>query len=142
MTFMKTIISLTVAAMVFVSSLLPGNGVQAATPEEHGDEATFASIDFPDAISTDALDINAAGEIVGGYTTADSRIHGFLRSRHGDFTPIDVPGSNLTRAAGINRRGDIVGQYRLEGEDLARRHGFLLRRHRELLLRCGAMQVR
>src|SRR5688500_18148598 len=61
--------------------------------------------------------INPAGDIVGVYTDAVGRQHGFLLSR-GQFTTIDVPGELAgvagtlpTVARGINPAGEIVGQY-------------------------------
>jgi uncharacterized membrane protein len=98
-------------------------------PRVEAAEATFTAIDVPGATSTAALDINAAGKIVGRYLSAgDGNIHGFLQNRHGEFTTIDFPNANFTMAAGINSRGDIVGAYRLSGEPAMMRHGFLLSR--------------
>ena len=61
--------------------------------------------------------INPAGDIVGVYTDAVGRQHGFLLSR-GHFTTIDVPGELVdvagtlpTVARGISPSGEIVGQY-------------------------------
>jgi uncharacterized membrane protein len=96
-------------------------------PRVRAEDATFIRIDFPGATFTAALDINSAGKIVGEYVSArDGNDHGFLRNRHGEFVTIDFPGANLTHAAGINSRGDIVGFYRLRGEPMTVRHGFLL----------------
>lgn len=101
--------------------------VRAAQVREDSGEATFLSIDFPDATVTAALDINPAGEIVGRYVSAvDRNTHGFLRSKDGEFTTIDFPGAVFSVAAGINRHGDIVGQYRLPSDAPTDRHGFLL----------------
>ena len=86
-------------------------------------------IDFPHSTATVALDINAAGEIVGRYTSElDGLEHGFLRSRHGRLVSVDYPGANFTVAAGINDGGDIVGQYRLPTDPMMSRRGFMLRR--------------
>jgi hypothetical protein len=61
--------------------------------------------------------INPAGDIVGTYTDAVGKQHGFLLSR-GQFTAIDVPGELVgstgtlpTVARGIGPSGDIVGQF-------------------------------
>ena len=90
-------------------------------------EAGFTPIDFPDATSSAALDIDSAGDIVGRYVSAvDGNTHGFLLDRHGEFTTIDAPRANFTVAAGISSPGDIVGNYRLRGEPLMVRHGFRL----------------
>jgi probable HAF family extracellular repeat protein len=96
------------------------------TPFAQGGVLTSTPIDFPGATSTVALDINAAGQIVGRYEDAAGKTHGFLMSA-GNFTSIDYPNAVSTVAAGINPSGDIVGQYRLAHEDPATiRHGFLL----------------
>lgn len=61
--------------------------------------------------------INPAGDIVGTYTDAVGKQHGFLLSG-GQITSIDVPGSLVgvngtlpTVARGIGPSGDIVGQF-------------------------------
>jgi uncharacterized membrane protein len=90
-------------------------------------DAIFTAIDFPNATSTAALDINSTGKIVGRYDSAGNT-HGFLRDGLGQFTSIDFQNAEFTVAAGINSRGDIVGQYRLQGQGANERHGFLLRR--------------
>ena len=61
--------------------------------------------------------INPSGEIVGVYTDAVGKQHGFLLSG-GQFTTIDVPGALAgvagtlpTVARGISPSGEIVGQY-------------------------------
>jgi len=91
------------------------------------EEPTFITIEVPGATSTTPSDINSSGEIVGRYVSADSSVHGFLRSRCGEFTSIDFPDANLTVARGINSHHDIVGAVRFPGEPTANRHGFLLR---------------
>ena len=99
-----------------------------AAPHVHaGEYASFTTIDFPGATSTAALDINAAGEIVGSYIDAVGT-HGYRLDNRGEFRSIDFPRAVLTRAAGINGRGDIVGTYRLPTDPTTARHGFLLSR--------------
>ena len=78
---------------------------------------TFVSIDVPcsacpggSARQTIAEGINAAGDIVGVYTDAVGKQHGFLLSR-GQFTTIDFPDAVATSANGISPSGDIVGNY-------------------------------
>ncbi len=44
----------------------------------HGE---FRTIDVPDALATTIFGINAQGDIVGGYTDASRRVHGFLLSQ-------------------------------------------------------------
>jgi uncharacterized membrane protein len=88
--------------------------------------ATFTSIDFRNATSTDALGINSDGDIVGRYDSAtDGNTHGYLRTRRGRFIAIDVRHANFTVAAGINSHGVIVGQYRLTTDPTMKRHGFV-----------------
>lgn len=85
---------------------------------------TFTTIDIPGATSTVALDLNAAGDIVGSYLAA-GRTRGFLLDRNGQLYLIDFPGAVFTRPAGINARGEIVGTYRLPVDPPTARHGFL-----------------
>jgi hypothetical protein len=70
---------------------------------------TVTPIEFPGAMDTRPLGINASGEIVGQYADA-SGIHGFLLDRRG-FSSIDVPGAVQTTAFRINPQGEIVGFY-------------------------------
>ena len=93
-------------------------------PSHHGyllAKGIFVTIDFPGPLSTDALGINGAGQIVGRYVDASGTFHGFLRDK-GAFTTIDPPGSIFTQAIGINSRGEIVGDY-LDSSGIL--HGFL-----------------
>jgi hypothetical protein len=89
--------------------------------------ATFTSIDFSNATSTDALGINSARDIVGRYDSADGKTHGYLRNRRGRFITIDFrdANTNFTVAAGINSHRVIVGQYRLSTDPQGARHGFV-----------------
>jgi probable HAF family extracellular repeat protein len=107
-----------------------------------------APFDFPFSASTQAWDMNPSGEVVGLYTDAAKKTHGFLL-RLGDavstfgitpqggmngsfgFISIDYPGATFTQAVGINSRGDVVGGY---VDSAGKMHGFLLtrgRRHQE-----------
>jgi probable HAF family extracellular repeat protein len=82
---------------------------------------SFIQIDAPGTSSgTQAFNINNAGQIVGNFSTPDSRTHGFLDSG-GSFTQIDVPGSTSTEALGVNDAGQIVGLF----QDSKGTHGFL-----------------
>jgi probable HAF family extracellular repeat protein len=77
--------------------------------------------DVPGSVNTVPLDINDRGDIVGSFTTADGRQHGFLWSR-GELTIIDAPNALSTAVTGVNNRGDMVGR-----DDSG---GFALRRGR------------
>ena len=48
-------------------------------------------ITFPGAVNTYGDFVNAAGAVVGSYTDADGRPHGFIRNPDGSFTTIDLP---------------------------------------------------
>ncbi len=106
----------------------------------------IAPFDFPFSASTQVWDMNASGEVVGLYTDAAKKTHGFLLSlgdavatfgitpqggMNGafDFVSIDYPGATLTQAVGINSRGDVVGGY---VDSAGKMHGFLLSRTRRL----------
>src|SRR5437773_4169144 len=53
---------------------------------------TFTTIDVPGATLTNAIGINAHGQIVGAFTDAGGAFHGFLLDG-GTFTPADPPGA-------------------------------------------------
>jgi len=90
-------------------------------------------IDLPDAVVSDARDVNPAGEIVGFFTDFANKTHGFLL-RKGDFTTIDFPGEDVvsTQARGINPQGDIVGFY-VSKDTLGKlhTHGFVATRNND-----------
>jgi uncharacterized membrane protein len=71
--------------------------------------STFTPFDVPGSTSTAALDINAAGTIVGGYQV-NGIGHGFVRERD-VYTTLDVPGAASTGANGISDDGTVVGSF-------------------------------
>ena len=73
----------------------------------------FTIIDAPNAgpKGTQVESINDAGQMVGAFTDASDKIHGFLRTRNGAFVTIDIPGATSTYAAGISDAGRIVGGF-------------------------------
>ena len=79
---------------------------------------SFTTIEVPNARSTWANGINAGGDIVGEYTDAAGRLHGYLL-RNGVFTTIDYPGAARTQARGIGSGGEIVGTYQLAADLVA-----------------------
>jgi probable HAF family extracellular repeat protein len=85
---------------------------------------SFTPIEFPGAMFTTAIGINARGQIVGGFRDAGGVIHGFLLDK-GVFTQIDVdlPGATRTEPTGINAHGQIVGNFT---DASGARRGFLL----------------
>jgi probable HAF family extracellular repeat protein len=73
---------------------------------------SFATIDLPNSAFTQAFGINDAGQIVGTYSDASSRIHAFVRDpTSGIFTTLDDPNGVNTVAFGINGTGQIVGYF-------------------------------
>jgi probable HAF family extracellular repeat protein len=88
----------------------------------------FQTIDDPLGVNgTEAVGINARGQIVGVYFDASTVSHGFLLSG-GQYTTLDDPNAGAgafqgTTAEGINARGQIVGFY-TDANDV--NHGFLL----------------
>ena len=80
-------------------------------------------IDYPKAASTQVWAINARGEMVGMYVSADKVSHAFVL-RNGQFTSIDYPGAALTLGNGIAANGDIYGEYATTST--GPHHGFVL----------------
>jgi hypothetical protein len=74
--------------------------------------AGFTSIDFPGAVTTQALDINDLGQIVGIYHDG-IELRGFLYDQNG-FTTIEAPGAIATSIYGINNFGQLTGFYAIE----------------------------
>jgi probable HAF family extracellular repeat protein len=71
----------------------------------------YTTLDVPGATLTQALGVNASGDIVGAFTDTKGAQHGFLLE-NGTYTQLDVPGkTGSTVAFGINASGDIVGAF-------------------------------
>jgi probable HAF family extracellular repeat protein len=100
-----------------------------------------AAFDFPFSIDNSVWDMNSRGELVGYYTDASRKVHGFLlrlddsvvafsaKSHVGlngffVFRTIDYPGATATRAVAINHHGDVVGSY---VDSAGNTHAFFLR---------------
>jgi hypothetical protein len=83
-------------------------------------DTNISTIDVPNAHSTNAVDINNAGDIVARYEDTGIKLHGFLYTE-GNFITIDFPGANRTTVTGINNTNDIVGTY----GNATGTHGFL-----------------
>jgi probable HAF family extracellular repeat protein len=60
---------------------------------------------------TSALAINDQGTVVGMFTGADNKLHGFVYSQSGNYTVINVPGSIQTAVTGIANDGTLIGFY-------------------------------
>ena len=97
------------------------NGVSRAFVIRNGDTNTY---EYPGAAGfTNAIGMNAVGDIVGRYRDAAAVSHGYLLSG-GKFASFECPGATFTGAAGITPDGDIVGRCTISGVS----HGFLLKR--------------
>jgi uncharacterized membrane protein len=89
-----------------------------------------ATFTFEGNLFTLAWDVNVRGDIVGVHGDNQANTvgmpvnpHGFLRTRHGEYTSLDVQGAIGTQVFGINARGDIVGAF----TDATGTHGFVYR---------------
>ena len=69
----------------------------------------FTPIDFPDAVSTQASDINDLGQVIGVYYDG-VQLHCFLYDQKG-YTSIDAPDADSTSLSGINNFGHVTGSY-------------------------------
>ena len=84
-----------------------GSGLFSAFEDIGGTVTSFQAFG---STSTQALEIDDLGEIVGDYVDAGGVMHGFLDDA-GAFSTIDPLGSAGTTANGINDKGQIVGFY-------------------------------
>src|ERR1700674_4781057 len=93
-TFCKTILSIAVLLLAVAPLALA--------------QGTYTQIDYPGASATEALAINATGDVAGFYADEANNYHGFLLS-NGVYTSFSYPGSKYTVATGINDLGQIAG---------------------------------
>lgn len=102
-----------------------GSSRQAFAPNFDRGSPTFdfATVDVPDALSTNPQGINAGGDISGLYVDASKRVHGFIL-HEGTITSIDYPGADYTDVRGIGPDGTVVGTYANNGEEAVAFHGF------------------
>jgi hypothetical protein len=83
-----------------------------------------------DKQGTEAVAINASGEIVGDYYDSKNNLHGFVLSTGGAYTSFDPPGSTTTNPSeptgtiptSIDAAGDVAGTYT---DSNSLRHGFV-----------------
>ncbi len=84
----------------------------------------FTTWEYPGANGfTNAVGMNAAGDIVGRYRDAAGVSQGYVLSE-GQFTSFSYPGATFTGAAGITPDGDIAGRTTINSVS----YGFLLKR--------------
>ena len=98
---------------------------------------TYAAINVPGAVSTQARGLNSGGEVVGFYKTTactdydikvpNCPVKGF-KFVNGGYTTFMVPGSVSTAILGVNDNGDLVGFYSKSqtGCSTPVHHGFIL----------------
>jgi hypothetical protein len=89
----------------------------------HNSSGIFG-LDFPGAVQTEALGVNASGAIVGTWFDNAGSAHGFLFSGN-NFIPLGFPLATQTEAFGINDSGDIAGLY---FDASGNEHGFVFSR--------------
>jgi probable HAF family extracellular repeat protein len=81
---------------------------------------TFTSFDFPGGTDTAVNAVNDHGRMVGQYSDAGGKQHGFIRQGT-QVKTLDFPGATRTFAWGVNNAGRVVGYYDAGGAE----HGFL-----------------
>ncbi len=81
----------------------------------------ITTIDPQGSTSTQPLQINNAGQIIGNYSDSNGVSHEFLDDK-GTITTIDAPGSTSTFLDQINASGEIIGGY---NDSSGVSHGFL-----------------
>jgi hypothetical protein len=94
---------------------------------------TYAPINVPGAVATEARAINNNGEIVGFYkdtpcTDSDIRVPNCPNTKgfklvNGSYIKLMVPGSSRTAIMGVNDLGDLVGFYTKSSNGTT--HGFI-----------------
>lgn len=104
-------------AASLIGIALPLSGLVLQPKNSVAQSFNFISIDVPCAACpggvarrTALSGINPAGDIVGAYTDAVGKQHGFLLS-NGQFTALDPPNATSAAARGISPTGEIVGSY-------------------------------
>jgi probable HAF family extracellular repeat protein len=76
----------------------------------YGAAYTFTAVDVPGALSTSAIGINNAGEIVGSFEDHAAGSMGFVYM-NGVVTTLNVPGAVGTSATAISNSGTIAGSF-------------------------------
>lgn len=69
---------------------------------------TFTKVNYPGSTMTETSGINNLGQVVGTYTDAAGKPHGFIY-QNGTYTTLDYPGTQNNFAFGISHSGRIVG---------------------------------
>jgi probable HAF family extracellular repeat protein len=95
-------------------------------------DGEFHSVRVPDSCGTDVWTAMDNGRVLVGdfCSITDGLIHGYVRSRPGNFQTIDFPNALFSAIRWINEKGDMVGIYCNtpdECSSFSTQHGFLLR---------------
>jgi hypothetical protein len=119
----SVVATLVLATVTLAVSGRPADAADTATSDRqdtapvrgaiHGyvfDGERYRTIDVPGATRTEAWDITNSGDVVGYYTNADGRLHGFRLDKRGRYTKFDDPDGGLENdLTGGNDRGVTVG---------------------------------
>ena len=108
--FAKSILLCALAAVCIVCS-----GSADAT------DYTYQKIVGPNGEPVYPAVINNAGQIAGGYYTADKHVHGFILTA-GTYATFDPPGSTSVTVEAINSNGEVAGYFRGTTQQT---HGFI-----------------
>ena len=136
--------ALFVPALVLATVTLAANGPPADaadTPTSDGQDAApvrgaihgyvfdgerYQTIDVPGATRTEAWDITNSGDVIGYYSNADGRLHGFRLDKSGKYTKFDDPDRVLENdLTGGNDRGVTVGSLLRYDPTMGEAHGYL-----------------
>ena len=98
--FAKSVLPCALAAVCIVCS-----GSADAT------DYTYQKIVGPNGEPVYPAVINNAGQIAGGYYTADKHVHGFILTA-GTYATFDPPGSTSVTVEAINSNGEVAGYFR------------------------------
>jgi probable HAF family extracellular repeat protein len=78
----------------------------------------FDTLDYPSSSRTDAVGINDLGAVVGSYTDAVGKQHGFIYSGR-QWATLDYPKATATDLVGLANGGTIVGNGQVNGTAVA-----------------------
>jgi hypothetical protein len=131
--------ALVLAAVTLAASGRPADAADTATSDGqdaapvrgaiHGyvfDGERYRTIDVPGATRTEAWDITNSGDVIGYYSNADGRLHGFRLDKRGRYTKFDDPAGDLENdLTGGNDRGVTVGSLLRYDPTMGEAHGYL-----------------
>lgn len=104
------------------------NVAGSAAPPQAGiilTKTSFATLNYPGAVSTFLTDVNKFNTIVGYYQRPDGTFRGLIY-KNGKFTSINYPGAYETTISANNNNGVIIGSY-INGNFENQTHYFILK---------------